>query len=235
MPSFRKLTPTELESRGLSRKAERFLNSDTGQLLSKRQYQKAKGIGQYAKSESKTPIKVLAATARHAKTRAVNQAKTRRALQEYDKAIHAYARDTSGRHFKNKPDLRDYAEREGVAWKTFTREASASGAIAKDKGRWQFHHLPEARANDAKGFVGFFARKPDGPVDRYSLILDRATQSDVGRWLNNQERYHNQMFRDISGSVYYISAQASKAERLWRAKNRRGSPVRYLGDREADR
>lgn len=54
LPSaYRKLSPSELESRGLSRKAERWLNTNTGETISKRAYQKARAIGQYQKPELK--------------------------------------------------------------------------------------------------------------------------------------------------------------------------------------
>lgn len=60
LPSaYRKLSPRELESRGLSRKSERWLNTNTGETISKRAYQKARAIGQYQKPELKNVKKQL--------------------------------------------------------------------------------------------------------------------------------------------------------------------------------
>lgn len=45
--ALRKLKPSELVERGFTRASERWLDTDSGLTLSKRQYQKLKEIGQY--------------------------------------------------------------------------------------------------------------------------------------------------------------------------------------------
>ncbi len=54
---FKKLSPKELLAIGKSPKAEQFRNLQTGELVSKRQYQKQRQIGQYAAPEKKNPKK----------------------------------------------------------------------------------------------------------------------------------------------------------------------------------
>lgn len=50
--SYQKLSPTQLREAGLSPKSERYVDTRTGELISKRQYQKARGIGQYTGREA---------------------------------------------------------------------------------------------------------------------------------------------------------------------------------------
>lgn len=57
MSTYKKLSPKELVALGKSPKAEQFRNLETGALLSKRQYQKARAIGQYNAPEKKNPKK----------------------------------------------------------------------------------------------------------------------------------------------------------------------------------
>jgi len=57
MATFKKLSPKELVALGKSPMAEQFRNLETGELVSKRQYQKARQIGQYAAPEKKNPKK----------------------------------------------------------------------------------------------------------------------------------------------------------------------------------
>lgn len=57
MATYKKVSPKELVALGFSRKAEQFRNLETGELLPKRQYQKARQIGQYNAPEKKDPKK----------------------------------------------------------------------------------------------------------------------------------------------------------------------------------
>jgi hypothetical protein len=56
-PRFQKLSPSQLEARGISKKAERYIDNSTGQVISKRQYQKSRAIGQYQEPAKKQKAK----------------------------------------------------------------------------------------------------------------------------------------------------------------------------------
>jgi len=57
MAQFKKLSPKELVALGKSPKAEQFRNLESGEIISKRQYQKQRQIGQYAAPDQKNPKK----------------------------------------------------------------------------------------------------------------------------------------------------------------------------------
>lgn len=72
---FVKIRPAELEKLGLSRKSERYRDTETGAIVSKRQVQKARAVGSYNKAE-KNQIKQASALKGAEKKRSI--AKTSR-------------------------------------------------------------------------------------------------------------------------------------------------------------
>lgn len=101
VPGYRKLSPTELEAAGLSRKSERY-QSPTGELISKRQFQKIQRGGQtytefkksVAKGEKqKSTLTAKASAGKRAKAlaRKTGKEKTRKSRKGFLGDTYTYA------------------------------------------------------------------------------------------------------------------------------------------------
>jgi len=221
---FRKLSPNELTARGFSNKSERYFNSKTKEVISKRQYQKrfltggislekrAKliGLGKRRPLPS-APEKARAKRREYAKERPLRADTVQRVHQAFS-------------HMEAGDSLRTAASKAGLSAATVRRRGVQLGFLEKDTSTGRYKPASEPY----RMMTGPVSDSPGGPVYWETLILDERTASFVGRAWSRPGRYAKEPFRTLTGETLFIPSkrQLDNAERQ-RRKEGKGDTVVY--------